>query len=241
MASMTTFNQNALLNTQRGVTYTGLANVYLGLFSAAPTMPAGTGGTELTSGTAPGYARIAVPAASLGAASGGIILNTSVITMAAATGAWPAAIWLGLWDALTVGNLLWAGVLAGVNDVQTLTTTGVPTGGTFTLTFGGQTTPAIPYNATATAIEEFLEGLTSIGDGNVACTGGPLPTGVVCTFIGTLANASQTLMTHADSLTGGSTPAVVNTHTTTGASGTKTLGSTDVFSIPIGSLSLQVA
>ncbi len=241
MANLTTYLANSYLNTLRNVSFSALSNVYFGLFSSAPTMPAGSGGTELTSGTAPGYARIAVPAASLGAASGGVMANTSAVTMAAATGSWPQAIWWGIWDAITSGNLLWAGQLVGLNDIQTITTTGTPGGGTFTLTFGGQTTPAIPYNATATAIEEFLEGLTSIGDGQVSATGGALPTGVIVTFIGTLANASQTLMTHSDSLTGGSAPAVAIAHTQVGATGAKTLGSTDVFSLPIGTLSLSIA
>lgn len=34
----------------------------------------------------------------------------------------------------------------GINEVTTLTTTGIPTGGTFTITYGAQTTAAIPYN-----------------------------------------------------------------------------------------------
>jgi len=36
----------------------------------------------------------------------------------------------------------------GERQIQTITTTGSPTGGTFTLTCGDVTTEAIPYNAT---------------------------------------------------------------------------------------------
>ena len=104
-----------------------------------------------------------------------------------------------------------------VNDVQTLTITGTPTGGTFTLTFGGKTTSAIAYNALASAVQTALVALSSIGTGNVVCTGGPLPgTGVVITFQGALANANVGAITFANSLTGGSTPTCVITHTTTG-------------------------
>jgi RHS repeat-associated protein len=43
-------------------------------------------------------------------------------------------------------------------------------GGTFTLSFGGQTTSAISYNASAATVQSALEGLSSIGSGNVSVT-----------------------------------------------------------------------
>jgi hypothetical protein len=43
-------------------------------------------------------------------------------------------------------------VMGGVNEVQTVTITGTPTGGTFTLTSTGATTAAIAYNAAASAV-----------------------------------------------------------------------------------------
>ncbi|MFZ6028039.1 MAG: hypothetical protein ACOYYS_10015 [Chloroflexota bacterium] len=45
-----------------------------------------------------------------------------------------------------------------------------PTAGDFTLTFGGQTTSAIAYNATAAAVEAALEALSTVGTGNVEVT-----------------------------------------------------------------------
>ncbi len=109
--------------------------------------------------------------------------------------------------------------LTPVSDVQTITITGSPAGGTFTLGFNGATTGPIAYNATASAVQTALQALSTIGTGNVTCTGGPLPgTGVVCTFAGTLANQAQNLLTHTDSLTGGTTPAVAIAHTTPGNS-----------------------
>jgi hypothetical protein len=47
-----------------------------------------------------------------------------------------------------------------------------PTGGTWTLAVGGQTTAGIPYNATATAVRSAIEALSSVGAGNVIVTGG---------------------------------------------------------------------
>lgn len=100
------------------------------------------------------------------------------------------------------------------NEVQTVTLTGA-TGGTFTLTFGGQTTANIAYNATAAAVATALAALTSIGTGNVAVTGaagGPY----VITFQGTLGNTDVALLTASGALLTGTTPTVVPTETTKG-------------------------
>ena len=43
--------------------------------------------------------------------------------------------------------------------------------GMFTLTFGGQTTAEIAYNAEATAVQTALEALPTVGAGNVAVAG----------------------------------------------------------------------
>jgi hypothetical protein len=84
-------------------------------------------------------------------------------------------------------------------------TGGVPTGGTFTLTFNGQTTSAIAYNALPATIQSALEALSSIGAGNVAVssTGGGRINGVPqhVRFQGTLANAVQPAITASDLLT----------------------------------------
>jgi hypothetical protein len=97
-------------------------------------------------------------------------------------------------------------------DVQTITM-GTVTSGTFTLTFLGQTTAALQWNSSALAIQTALQNLTTIGAGNVECTGGPLPgTGVVINFTGTMVGAFP-LITHTDTLTGG---VATITHTTVG-------------------------
>lgn len=120
---------------------------------------------------------------------------------------------------------------AGANEVQTLTMTGTPTGGTFTLSFGGQTTAAIAYNASAAAVQAALELLTNIGSGNVLGAGGALPgTPVTITFQGALAATDVPLMTaNSASLTGGSTPTMTPTTTTAGRSGRRYV----IFDLPL--------
>lgn len=81
----------------------------------------------------------------------------------------------------------------GTNEQQTITIVGSPSGGTFTLTFAGQTTAAIAYNATANAIEEALEALSTIGAGNISVIGAS-PAFTV-EFIGELANTNVAEMT----------------------------------------------
>lgn len=103
------------------------------------------------------------------------------------------------------------------NEVQTITITGSPTGGTYTLTYSGQTTSAIAYNATASTVQAALRALSNIGANDVTCTGGPHPgTAIVATFGGDLAGADVAEMTATSSLTGGTTPAVTVTTTTPG-------------------------
>lgn len=111
---------------------------------------------------------------------------------------------------------------AGTSEVQTLTITGTPTGGTFVLQFKGQRTAAIAYNAAAAAVVSALEALSTIGAGGVTATGGALPgTAVVITFAGNLAARAVPLITApVNSLTGGTTPAIAITETTPGVTAT---------------------
>ena len=107
-------------------------------------------------------------------------------------------------------------------EVQTVTITGTPTGGTYTLTWSGQTTAGIPYNATAAQVKTALEALSNIAPGDVTVTGGPHPGSVVTvTFAGAYLGEDVAQMTaSAASLTGGTSPAVtVATATAGGAAG----------------------
>lgn len=102
----------------------------------------------------------------------------------------------------------------GVTEVQTYVfDTDPPTGGTFTITFDGQTTAAIDFDATAAEVQAALEALSNIGSGGVVCTGGPLPdTLVTITFAGEMAGLAVAEITATlTGLTGGTPVAVIAT------------------------------
>lgn len=78
----------------------------------------------------------------------------------------------------------------GVNEVETITATGTWSGGTYTITYDGQTTAPIPYNANAGAIQSALTALPNVGPYDVLVTGGPLhEEPVVVSFTGALSGA----------------------------------------------------
>lgn len=82
------------------------------------------------------------------------------------------------------------------NEIQTVTIGASTTGGTFTLTFGGQTTAPINFNANAATVRGALEALINVGAGQVLVTGGPGPANPwVVTFRGTLANQNVVQLT----------------------------------------------
>lgn len=81
------------------------------------------------------------------------------------------------------------------NEVQTISLSGSPHGGTATLTYSGQTTSALAYNAAAATIQAALEALSNLAPADVVCTGGPWPAAVVLTFGGTLAATDVAALT----------------------------------------------
>lgn len=96
------------------------------------------------------------------------------------------------------------------SEVQKVTLTNA-TGGTFKLTFEGQQTVAIAFNATTTKVKEELEALSNIGSSEVVVTGAA--GAWIITFAGTLAEKDVKEMTiDASALTGtGATGAVETT------------------------------
>ena len=80
------------------------------------------------------------------------------------------------------------------NEIQRVDITDpLPYGGTFTLTYGANTTAAIAYDATAATVQTALQAIASIGANNATVTGA---NGIfTIEFIGTLANTSLALMT----------------------------------------------
>lgn len=82
-----------------------------------------------------------------------------------------------------------------------VTISGTPTGGTFTLTYGGQTTATIAYNASAATVKSALEALTSIATNQLTVTGSA---GGPYTITGISASG---LTASGAALTGGTSPA----------------------------------
>ncbi|QDU53547.1 beta strand repeat-containing protein [Gimesia panareensis] len=103
-----------------------------------------------------------------------------------------------------------SGLTGAVNEVQSISSPNNPTGGTFTLSFRGETTGNIAYNASAATIQSSLESLSTIPTSSVSCSGGTLPgTDVAVTFQGALAETDVELL-------------VVNSENLTGVNGTVT-------------------
>ena len=116
MSSFSDYLENAVLNYVFRNTGTPTStNVYLALYTVAPTDSGG--GTEVTGS---GYAR---QLTAFDAASSGAITNTAAESFTASGGNFGAVVAVGIFDALTAGNLLaWDDITsATINDGDTLT------------------------------------------------------------------------------------------------------------------------
>lgn len=118
MSSLSDLLENDLLDYAFGGTAVGFTpgTTYLALFTVTPS-DAG-GGTEVTA--ANGYARAAI---TWGAAAAGSKTTTADIVFTAAGGNWGDIVAVGIFDAVSAGNMLaWDGITtATVNDTDTLT------------------------------------------------------------------------------------------------------------------------
>lgn len=116
MTQISDYLENAWQNhVFRNTALTSPTTVYLALFTVTPS-DAG-GGTEVSTG---GYARVAVE---FDAPSSGVTQNTNIETWTASGAAFGTIVAWGIFDALTVGNLLfWDAVDASqtVNDGETV-------------------------------------------------------------------------------------------------------------------------
>lgn len=128
MTYFSNYLENALINaTVRATSYTSPATVYLGLFTSDPT-DANTG-TEITGGS---YARQSITFAS---PSNGVTSNSADITFPTATADWGTVGWIGIYDALTSGNLLYHAPLTVTKTISNGDTFKIATGNlTLTLT-----------------------------------------------------------------------------------------------------------
>lgn len=136
---------------------------------------------------------------------------------------------------------LLTGAGANASAVQTVTISGTPTGGTFTLTFNEQTTSGIAYNAAAATVQTALQGLSTIGSGNATVTGsagGPY----TVTFAAALANTSVAQIVPSGSgLTGGTSPTVTVAYTTRGETGGGITGIINQVGVQTGDLDVADA
>lgn len=108
---------------------------------------------------------------------------------------------------------------SGTAEVQTLTASGTVSGGTYTLTFGGQVTAALAYNASVATVQAALEALTNVVPGDVVVGGGAFPaTPLTFTFYGNYIGDAPTLSVQTGNLTG-STPGAAITTSTPGVAG----------------------
>jgi hypothetical protein len=109
--------------------------------------------------------------------------------------------------------------VAPQNEKQTIKINNNPTSGTFTLTYSGQTTGNIAYNASNAAITTALEALSNIAPGDVLITGGPIPSrAITIEFTGALAATNVDQLTSDASSLGSTSSNLTVSTTTTGTS-----------------------
>lgn len=120
MAGAVDTEEQAILNgILQDPSYAGYATLYIALSTTTPT-EAGGNFTEPSTGS---YARVATTGADWSAASGtapAVKTNTATKTFTTATADWSSGANMthfGLYDALTVGNLKWWGVLTVAKPV----------------------------------------------------------------------------------------------------------------------------
>ena len=102
MAGLSDYAENKILDHIVGKTsFTMPTNVYVALFTAAPSDSGG--GTEVSGGS---YARKQTVGSDWAAASAGASSNAAVITFVTPTGSWGTATHFAIFDASTAGNML---------------------------------------------------------------------------------------------------------------------------------------
>ena len=124
MANISDYAENKILDHMllESTSFTAPTNVWIALFSSTPT---DTGGTELA--VANGYARLKVglgeASTKFDTAAAGVTENVQAWSFTASGANWLAVLGAGIYDAATVGNLLFWGTFSSVqiNDGDTLT------------------------------------------------------------------------------------------------------------------------
>lgn len=118
VGSAALYSENKLLEHLVGKTsFTMPATPFLALFTVAPTAEDGTGGTEATG--IGNYARKTCPGTNWGAAAAGAIANTSAIEfIECADTNWGTINGFAVYDAETVGNMLFWGEITTPKDIN---------------------------------------------------------------------------------------------------------------------------
>ena len=112
MAEMSNYLENALINvTLRNTAYTSPTTVYVSLHTADPT-DAGSG-TEVSGGS---YVR---KSATFAAPSNGVSASSADVTFDQATASWGTIGWIGIWDAVSTGNMLYHTALTTSKAIDT--------------------------------------------------------------------------------------------------------------------------
>jgi len=118
MSALSDYIETAWLNTLRGVAFTALSNLYVGLHTAEGADEGSAAWRTTEVGAIGSYARTAVPAAGWAApvVSGGRmqIVNSGDVTFVTATASWGTLTHWSVWDgaSLTTANLLYKEALA---------------------------------------------------------------------------------------------------------------------------------
>jgi hypothetical protein len=108
--------EQAILKHILGVTaWTMPTTLYVALFTTTPTMPAGTGGVEVSGGA---YARQAITFGVTGTGPAAAN-NSGAVTFPTATASWGTIAGAGIYDAVTGGNLIDAGALTASKTIGT--------------------------------------------------------------------------------------------------------------------------
>lgn len=193
--SKSDYLENKLLDhTLKNTAYTSPTTVYAALFTTIPTDA--SPGTEVSGGS---YARQAI---TFGSASGGSSSNSVAVTFPAATGAWGAIVAFAIFDASTVGNMLYWGELLGprkvfvvdpTTDTFTSASHGLANGTIVEVESENGTLPApladnTPYYIISTATNTFQLSLTSGGAAINITTTGDGTLGVFASFKKTVAS-----------------------------------------------------
>lgn len=137
MSALSDYAENKVVDALlRGQAFPTIANVYVGLLTAAPSDTGG--GTEVTGGS---YARVSVASSlanwagtqsagstTASSGTGGTTSNNGAISFPTPTAGWGTVTHVGVYDAASGGNLLWYSALGVSKTINTGDSVSFPAG-----------------------------------------------------------------------------------------------------------------